>query len=107
MYNTTLLPDVNTIALEMFCGARFAHHTFTPVMKHHSTTTTTNVGVKNAIDKLIHEKSNQHQKMSRNGFCTLHRQKPNSNSVRKTKPQRKYRGLKGYPRRQEEGKPVF
>ena len=33
-YNTTLLPSVNTIALGMFCGARYTHHTFTPIIKH-------------------------------------------------------------------------
>ena len=33
-YNTTLLPSVKTVALEMFCGAKYTHHTFTPVMKH-------------------------------------------------------------------------
>ena len=33
--NTTLLPSVNTVALGMFCGAKYTHHTFTPVVKHH------------------------------------------------------------------------
>ena len=31
---TTLLPSVNTIALEMFCGAKYTRHTFTPVTEH-------------------------------------------------------------------------
>ena len=34
-YNITLLPSVNTIALGMFCGAKYTHHTLTPVIKHH------------------------------------------------------------------------
>ena len=33
-YNTTLLPSVNTIARRMFSGAKYTHHTFTPVIKH-------------------------------------------------------------------------
>ena len=33
--NTTLLPIVSTIALRMLCGAKYTHHTFTPVIKHH------------------------------------------------------------------------
>ena len=37
-YNTiyiTLLPTVNTlIARGMFCGAKYTHHTFTPIIKH-------------------------------------------------------------------------
>ena len=39
------LPSVSTIALEMFCGAKHTHYTFTPVIKHHSTGTTANIGV--------------------------------------------------------------
>ena len=31
----TLLPSVNTIARGMFCGAKYTHHTFTPIIKHH------------------------------------------------------------------------
>ena len=39
-YNTTLLPSVNTmIAQGMFCGAKYTHHTFTPIIKHLITTT--------------------------------------------------------------------
>ena len=39
-YNTTLLPSVNTlIARGMFCGAKYTHHTFTPIIKHLITTT--------------------------------------------------------------------
>ena len=30
IYNTTLLPSVNTVALRMFWGAKSTHHTFTP-----------------------------------------------------------------------------
>ena len=44
--NTTqlFLPHVNTIiALVLFRGAEYAHHTFTPTMKHHEITTTANV----------------------------------------------------------------
>ena len=38
-YNTTLLPSVNTlIARGMFCGVKYTHHTFTPVIKHLITT---------------------------------------------------------------------
>ena len=33
--NTTLLPSVSTVALEMVCGARYTHHTFTPILKYH------------------------------------------------------------------------
>jgi len=38
-YSTTLLPSVTIIARGMFCGARYTHHTFTPVIKHQITTT--------------------------------------------------------------------
>ena len=39
-YNIILLPSVNTlIAWGMFCGAKYAHHTFTPIIKHLITTT--------------------------------------------------------------------
>ena len=41
-YNATLLPSVNTIARGFFCGAKYIHHTFTPIIKHHSITTTAN-----------------------------------------------------------------
>ena len=34
-YNTTLLPRVSTTALGMLCDARYTHHTFTPIIKHH------------------------------------------------------------------------
>ena len=30
VYNTTLLPGVKG----MFCGAKYTHHTFTPIIKH-------------------------------------------------------------------------
>ena len=40
IYNITLLPSVNTlIAQGMFCGAKYIHHTFTPIIKHLITTT--------------------------------------------------------------------
>ena len=40
IYNITLLPSVNTlIAQGMFCGAKYTHHTFTPIIKHLITTT--------------------------------------------------------------------
>ena len=32
-YNTTVLLSVNTIALGMFCGAKYTHHTFMPTTK--------------------------------------------------------------------------
>ena len=39
-YNVTLLPSVNAlIARGMFCGAKYSHHTFTPIIKHLITTT--------------------------------------------------------------------
>ena len=38
-YSTTLLPSVNTlIARGMFCGAKYTHHKFTPIIKHLITT---------------------------------------------------------------------
>ena len=38
-YNITLLPSVNTlIARGMFCGAKYTHHTFAPIIKHLITT---------------------------------------------------------------------
>ena len=37
--NITLLPSVNTlIARGMFYGAKYTHHTFTPIIKHLITT---------------------------------------------------------------------
>ena len=42
-YNITLLPSVNTmIARGMICGAKYTHHTFTPIIKHLITTTAKN-----------------------------------------------------------------
>ena len=38
VYNTTLLPSVNTL-IALFCGAKYTHHTFTPIIKHSITTT--------------------------------------------------------------------
>ena len=35
IYNITLLPSFNTLtAPGMFCGAKYTHHTFTPIIKH-------------------------------------------------------------------------
>ena len=34
-YNAALLPGVNTTAQGMFCGAKYIHHTFMPIIKHH------------------------------------------------------------------------
>ena len=52
-YNITLLPSVNTlIARGMFCGAKYTHHTFTPIIKHLITTTANkHPGKKSCIDK--------------------------------------------------------
>ena len=33
-YNITLLPSVNIIAQGMFCGSKYTHHTFTPIIKN-------------------------------------------------------------------------
>jgi len=39
-YNITLLPSVSTlIARGLFCGAKYTHHTFIPIIKHLVTTT--------------------------------------------------------------------
>ena len=53
IYNITLLPSVNTlIARGMFCGAKYTHHTFTPIIKHLITTTANkHPGKKSFIDK--------------------------------------------------------
>ena len=32
-HNTTLLPRVNTFGRGMFCGAKYTHHTFSPIIK--------------------------------------------------------------------------
>ena len=52
-YNLTLLPSVNTlIARGMFCGAKYTHHTFTPIIKHLiRTTANKHPGKKSFIDK--------------------------------------------------------
>ena len=34
-YNTALLLSANTTALEMFCGAKYTPHAFTPIIKEH------------------------------------------------------------------------
>ena len=39
-YNITLAPSVSTLIVQgMFCGAKYTHHTFTPIIKHLITTT--------------------------------------------------------------------
>ena len=54
-YNTTqynFTASVNAIARGMFCGAKYTHHTFTPIIKHHSITTANkHPGEKSFIDK--------------------------------------------------------
>ena len=50
-YNTTLLPSVNTIALGMFCGAKYIHHTLTPIIKHYTTTNIKHRSKKSFINK--------------------------------------------------------
>ena len=61
-YNITLLPSVNTlIAGGMFCGAKYTHHTFTPIIKHLITTTANkHPGKRSFIDKNM-RKSHWHQ----------------------------------------------
>ena len=45
----------------MFCGAKYAHHTFTPIIKHLITTTANkHPGKKSFIDKNV-RKSHWHQ----------------------------------------------
>ena len=51
-YDITLLPSVNTlIARGMFCGVKYTHHTFTPIVKHLITTANKHPGKKSFIDK--------------------------------------------------------
>ena len=64
----TLLPSVNAlIARGMFCGAKYTHRTFTPIIKHLITTTANkHSGKKSFIDlkkylKKKHEKFRWHQ----------------------------------------------
>ena len=46
------MPSVNTlIARGMFCGAKYTHHTFTPIIKHLITTANKHPGKKSFIDK--------------------------------------------------------
>ena len=60
-YNITLLPSVSTlIARGMFCGAKYTHHTFTPIIKHLITTANKHPGKKSFIDKNM-RKSHWHQ----------------------------------------------
>ena len=33
-YNITLLPSVNIIVRGTFCGAKYTHHTVTPIIKY-------------------------------------------------------------------------
>ena len=45
--NITLLPSVNTLISQgMFCGAKYTHHTFTPIIKHLITTANKHPGKK-------------------------------------------------------------
>ena len=60
----TVLPSANTlIARGMFCGAKYTHHTFTPIIKHLITTTatttatTTTTKFKNGKMSFIHNLS--------------------------------------------------
>ena len=54
--NITWLPSVNTLtARGMFCGAKYTHHTFTPIIKHLiATTENKHPGKKSFIDKKIY-----------------------------------------------------
>ena len=57
----TLLPSVNTlIAQEMFCGAKYTHHTFAPIIKHLIPTANKHPGKKSFTDKNM-RKSHWHQ----------------------------------------------
>ena len=48
----TLLPSVNTlIAQGIFCGAKYTHHTLSPIVKHLITTANKYPGKKSFIDK--------------------------------------------------------
>ena len=59
--NITLLPSVNTlIARGMFCGAKYTHHTFNPIIKHLITTANKHPGKKSFIDKNM-RKSHWHE----------------------------------------------
>ena len=56
--NKTLLPSVNTLtARRMFCGAKYSHHIFTPIIKHLITTTAN----KHPGEKSFTDKSQWHQ----------------------------------------------
>ena len=51
------MPSVNTpIARGMFCGAKYTHHTFTPIIKHLITKANKHPGKKSFIDLKKHEK---------------------------------------------------
>ena len=53
--NITLLPSANTlIARGMFCGAKYTHHTFTPIIKHLITTANKHPGKKSFIDARVY-----------------------------------------------------
>ena len=45
-YNATLPPSLDVTAQGMSCGAKYTHHTFTPIIKQQITTTTANTGIK-------------------------------------------------------------
>ena len=69
-YNITLLPSVNTlIARGIFCGAKYTHHTFTPIIKHLITTTANkHPGKKSFIDK-------EQEKIPLASSCAYHKKK--------------------------------
>ena len=60
-YNATLLPSVNTLIVRgLFCGAKYTHHTFTPIIKHLVTATANkHPGKKSVTDNM--RKSHWHQ----------------------------------------------
>ena len=61
-YSVTLFPNVSTlISRGMFCGAKYTHHTFTPIIKNLITTTANkHPGKKSFVDKNT-RKSHWHQ----------------------------------------------
>ena len=73
-YNITLLPSVNTlIARGMFCGAKYTHHTFTPVIKHLITTTANKHPGKKSLIDLKKQKQKNKKKY---GTSSLKKSKP-------------------------------
>ena len=64
------MPSVNTVALGMFCGAKYTHHTFTPIIKHQQITTTANKhpGKKSFINKHMRNPTDfSHQQAQKQG----------------------------------------